>query len=560
MTRAQRAPRARAQRGGSGVALGHALIINSVGVFTTQGARVTREPVRDVAMLQGLLDYLFEKLALAPLGAPPQIWLVGTEICERLGLALDYDDPIVLAELDKADNDLDERAIVKQLISDQALAALSFAITGSSEWTLGAGDGRFDGGAMVPLRRKHPDRKYPFRVHLMVEPYMWTMTGHGDHGILGSAAGGTMPPDTEQGTTKVLGHRLEWMTTNLHVLPAITSAATGATLLDDIFRERRTSGTGAIVDTATPLPEEISEQYRMEPEVRWTRQPAREEIDAAGELLTLDQRASYLAAAGTITLGWGTPERRSGAELDEALAAEQLPFGAWRVVLPASEELGLDESLPVPHPKMRRSEPVSAWVTTETLLLLQNGVADGGAGVDLADLDIEAAYLCPHQGRILEAWAKRLREARKSAIASNDEDLKAIVGAIYKGYIGRIANAKYWVSEYKAHHHQPLWRASIIANARTRGRRHAATIAANTGLWPIACHTDSWTYLVPSGLDLADTTGYLGRLSEEKRLTLTDPIREVLAAPSLSLSKIEAFGKPAEESGPDGGDADRAQP
>ena len=70
--------------------------------------------------------------------------------------------------------------------------------------------------------------------------------------------------------------------------------------------------------------------------------------------------------------------------------------------------------LPAPHPQMRIDEPAQAWLTTEDLDGLAKDVRDGGAGLTVEQLAVDEAIVWPQQGRILEAWATRLREAREA--------------------------------------------------------------------------------------------------------------------------------------------------
>lgn len=75
-----------------------------------------------------------------------------------------------------------------------------------------------------------------------------------------------------------------------------------------------------------------------------------------------------------------------------------------------------------------------------------------------------------------------------------------------------------WTAKQMQHHHQPLWRAAIIAHCRWRGRRVAMRIARETGRWPLRTVTDSWVYppLPPPGIDIADESDALGKMTLEK--------------------------------------------
>jgi hypothetical protein len=190
--------------------------------------------------------------------------------------------------------------------------------------------------------------------------------------------------------------------------------------------------------------------------------------------------------------------------------------------------LALPPALPLPHPHMLADQPVQTWITTVSLDALQTSIADGGIGAELDDLDIIEAWVYPQQGRALDKWAKILREARKVAVDTGDTAMKRFIGACYKGYIGRMVNPDMWTAKQMQHHHQPLWRAAIIAHCRWRGRRVAMRIARETGRWPLRTVTDSWVYPLPPGIDIADDSGALGKMTLEKRAPLTEDITVML--------------------------------
>jgi hypothetical protein len=168
--------------------------------------------------------------------------------------------------------------------------------------------------------------------------------------------------------------------------------------------------------------------------------------------------------------------------------------------------------------------PVARWVSSVSLEGLMSPVAEGGLGLDLGDLELEEAWVFDRQARLLEAWARSLREARAAAVEAGDAPMKRLVGAAYKSYIGRMVNPDLWGAKTMRHHHQPLWRAAIMAHCRWRGRRVAMRIAGETGRWPIRTLTDSWVYLLPDGVDIADESAALGKMVVEKdaRLTAAD--------------------------------------
>lgn len=539
----------------------HALIINSVGVYDLDGNTITRGPVTSVAKFQTLLDWLRTKEMLVPMAVTPQIWIAGFVACDVLGWNLDYDDDAVMDALRNTADDAEMATVGKKMLTQRIIATLAEGFDNfGTGWRLRVPAdiplNEVATGPLIPLQYTDGGNR-PFRVDVFIEPYMWTLSVKPQLGILGSEGGPSAMPEAEAELTTELARRIRWSITSLGTLPAITGAGIGANMVDSIFRPRRkaaekhsaTSRSGAqkspaFVTDPTPLPPLVGDDLEAEIPLLWSRRPTPDEIANATTAIVVDQRASYLASAGTINLGWGDPAHLAGTALDAVLRRDKLPFALWHVEIPAPSEVNADPRLPVVIPPMQRDldKRYTAWITTESLTTLTNPVPDGGGGLDLIDLSISEAFVYPHEGRILEAWAKKLRLARAEAIESQDAAAREIIAGIYNGYIGRMRHAENWSSKYKQHHHQPVWRWAIIANARARARRHAMRIASEHSLWPIAAHTDSWTYLTDGTVDLADHTGNLGRLQVEKRIDLTDEMRaQFTNAQSITVGTVESI-------------------
>ncbi|TSD40305.1 hypothetical protein FFI94_031610 [Rhodococcus sp. KBS0724] len=496
---------------------GHAVIVTAAGTYTPSG-QVLTGPVDSVEKL----DKLIRWAALTPLGAPAQIWVVGIDACEMLGWVIDPG----------SEDDVDDMEVLRT----RAAAELTGVLQATLNPMLTAGwELRGDPGHVVHLSRT--TGKFTSMVDIVIEPYVWTYWNKdfgwgnrvGDMGILGSPTAGTYLPDDDLPAARELGRRLAWCATHLGVLPGPTPARTGAAVLDKIKRERTRSGKGIVVTAAGPVPP-LDGEHRgdLEPAVGWTRVPDREELDDATVLVSIDQRAAYLASAGMLDFGYGKPRHLGDDDARAAAAASKTPFGLWHVTLPAGNMLALPEKMPLPHPHMLSDQPVHTWVTSVSLDALQAPVADGGIGAELDDLDITEAWVYPEQGRVLDKWARILREARKVAVDTDDAAMKRFLGACYKGYIGRMVNPDMWTAKQMQHHHQPLWRAAIIAHCRWRGRRVAMRIARETGRWPLRTVTDSWVYPLPDGVDLADESDALGKMTLEKHAALTEDLATAL--------------------------------
>ncbi|WP_137725620.1 hypothetical protein [Prescottella subtropica] len=490
---------------------GHALIVTAAG-FSTPSGKFWPSPVDSIDKLDKLIGWA----ALQPLGSPAQVWLVGVDACADLGWEIDPG----------SEDDVDD---LEQL-RVRAVAELHDAISVTLPPLIAAGwELRGDPGHVIHLSRRIG--KATQMVDVILEPYVWTFWNKdfgwgnriGDMGVLGSPTAGTYLPDDDAPAARELGRRLAWCAQHLGVLPGPTPARTGAVVLDKIRRERTRAGKGLVVDTAGPMPViDGAPRGDFEPAAGWARVPDSDDLDDIAELVTIDQRAAYLASAGMLSLGYGTPQYLTGADAAAAAATDKPAFGIWRVTLPAAGQYALPEKLPLPHPAMRDDQPVQTWITTVSLDGLCAPVADGGMGLDVDDLDVTEAWVYPQQGRVLDKWAKVLREARAVAVESDDAAMKRFLGACYKGYIGRMVNPDMWTATRMQHHHQPLWRAAIIAHCRWRGRRVAMRIARETGRWPLTTITDSWVYLLAAGQQIADDSDALGKMTVEKHTELTD--------------------------------------
>ncbi|MBF4478205.1 hypothetical protein SAMN02745947_05480 [Rhodococcus rhodochrous J3] len=490
---------------------GHAIIVTAAATYTPSGVRLTG-PVDSIEKLDKLLHWA----ALTPHGLTAQVWFVGIDSCSQLGWSIDPG----------SEDDVDDLEQLRQ----RAATELTQTITASLPPLIAAGwELRGDPGYVIHLIRKVG--KATQMVDLVLEPYVWTYWNKdfgwgnrvGDMGILGNPAAGTYLPDDDLPAARELGRRLAWSVKHLDTLPGPTPARTGAAVLDKIRRERLRTGKGIVVTAGGPIPPiDGAPRGDFEPAAGWSRIPDADDLEGATALVTIDQRAAYLASAGMLSFGYGRVRNLLGVDAAAAATSDKPPFGIWRVTLPAAGQYALPEKLPLPHPAMLDDQPVQTWITTISLDGLCAPIADGGMGLDVDDLDITEAWVYEEQGRALDKWAKVLREARAVAAETGDAAMKRFLGACYKGYVGRMVNPDMWTATRMQHHHQPLWRAAIMAHCRWRGRRVAMRIARETGRWPIRTMTDSWVYLVGEGQTLADDSDALGKMVLEKHVELTD--------------------------------------
>ncbi len=149
------------------------------------------------------------------------------------------------------------------------------------------------------------------------------------------------------------------------MLPGPTPARTGAAIVDKIKRDRTRSGKGIVVTVGGPVPPLDGEpRGDLEPAVGWTRIPDLEELSDAKQLVSIDQRAAYLASAGMLEFGYGKPRHLRGENALDAARQSKTPVRLWRVTLPPGDMLALPPALPLPHPHMLADQPVQTWITT----------------------------------------------------------------------------------------------------------------------------------------------------------------------------------------------------
>ncbi len=485
----------------------HVVVITPAGSFTATGDRLTG-PVDAVDKLEKLIDWAHQRGGLRALPAegegdpePARLWLVGGAGALLAG------DP---AGVDVTDG------------IGQALAPLV-----TRGWELSARPTR----ALMLSRGQGAQR---ICVEVLAESEPWLAAGQ--------------QPVFEDAAE--LGRRLRRWYATLGVLPGTSAVASAAVLSEGIMRAR-TGRRGAVVTTTGALPAWVQPEVRIQPTWCASSAQVEQQFERSDELVCLTQQCPQLASAGMLTLGYGQPQSLDAAAAVNAVAGPKRPFGVWRATLPAGDGLALPEMLPLPHPHMRPDHAVQAWLSTEDLDGLTKDVRDGGAGLTIEQLDIDEAIVWPQQGRILEAWATRLREARETF--RDESTLQHLVESAAAGYITALADPRAWDEGLAwRRHFQPAWTAAISAHTRFRGRRAAMRIAREYRSWPVYLRDADMLYTpgrddtTGAPIDLADTHTRLGRLEATRRAELTDRIvLAVLLAEStrdVAAAFTEALG------------------
>lgn len=338
------------------------------------------------------------------------------------------------------------------------------------------------------------------KAQLVLIPYLFLDPSDqrpGDMGLARIGDDATELPDDETQALHTLADRISFMSQiDEGILPSARWPGAGLRLLDKI-RKRGRKLEPALVPCARPV--DVPAGVVIDPVLKpFQRRPHRPKVGTIE--VTVDQRRAYLASAGQVYLGYGTPELLDEPDVAELFDRPRPRFGVYQLLLPAGKELdGVSNRLPMPHGDMLWDEPTTAWITTRGIQHLMADVSIGGAGMTLAELKIPMAWVWPEDQRLLKTWTDVLRTCGKQADIDNARDRVEIIKAIYTSYIGKMEAAR--MPQSQILHQQWAFTPTIRADVRARAFRYAATIAADYGWYPIKADVDAWTYRIPGDAD-----------------------------------------------------------
>lgn len=493
------------------------VIVDPDGLYLPDGTVATPVPVRSIADLGAIAD----NLGIGhPAGAG--LMVLTQALVEQLGMVPDQDALVA----PKPDGEPATEDTIAERIQ-QFLAGQTGFLSNPDGWESDRGVG--------PWMRIHRHNR---GLRVMLEPYewIWNRRGADSHGPFVDL------PDVEQDPAACwteLARRLGRLAELLGIPWSTSPATTGEAIADQIQRGRSRAN-GRVLTEAGPTPElSTTGQARLEDEYVYRRRPAPAELKPAGYLHKYDRRGSYLANAGGTDLGFGTPEHVGGVAAADlistarvAASKTKVPFGLWRVSLPAWEQTG-----PAPHPHQVAHTTIDRWITTATLTLLLDDDAAGGAGYTVAELTLVEAWIWPEQARFLEPWYTRIRDALLAARAVGDQAVADAIKGTYAGYVGRMASS--WTARSaRPWHHQPVWEATIRASARAALWRAVHRHHLATGRMPVGIDRDEVGYLDddrnPRTRPPAADNGRLGALKHSGTVELTDELRRKLASGAIS--------------------------
>jgi hypothetical protein len=295
----------------------------------------------------------------------------------------------------------------------------------------------------------------------------------------------------------------------LGMLPVGGPGRTGEALLRRLLR---TSPTGRELTAITPPPPALA--GRREGDLAWMR-PLTDAERAAGFVHSFDRNAQYLSVMGSLSVGIGEPEYRTGPDL----AFDRKLPGYWHAVITAE----LPANLPDPFP----CDPAGRWYTTPTLEL----AAQLGARITLRE-----AYVWPEHSRLLERWYRIVREARLTLSGPAREAVKAL----YTQFIGHL-ESRIWEREGEAFY-RPDIRQLIIAQARVNFWRILRRCA-DEGRPPVLVYVDEALFVGESAdpLSAKPAAIALGPDLASFKHSASTPLADVLPAwegPRLNPVKV----------------------
>lgn len=430
----------------------------------------------------------------------PQLWFT-PEAMDRLGMDVEDADPDA----------------VNTIVAETFGCKVSWSQSGFFTCRWGSAAVADDGDGEAPSARS---ASLVFLPWLPLNP---SDARPGDLGVAGIEGQESELPEDEDQAAPILAERIAWLCDfGPGVMPSSRWSTVGAAFADV---KRRASSIKQI--KPGKLPGEVTaSQSDLDPDMHEGKRPHKAKKDHI--IVETDQRAAYLASAGQLLLGYGEPSRVEHPDAD-VLNAQEPPFGLWRVTTPAGRTIdGLDMRLPLPNGYMSRDEPRTFWTTTRGAQHLISSVDVGGTGLAPAELQIDAAWVWPHQAQLLRQWAGGIRDRLKEAIAEGRTDREAMLKSMYKAYLGRTRSNKW--SPRTAHHEQPAHYASIQADVRWRALKFAVRIKDEYGWYPTAADVDAWIYWLPAYIECPDCEGQGCELCDSQGRIATDP--SVLEEPS----------------------------
>lgn len=247
------------------------------------------------------------------------------------------------------------------------------------------------------------------------------------------------------------------------------ASSTGLDLMTGLRSPRERERLFQVVEPCPPA------MLLIEDDIDWCRPPTDEE-GRHQWCHAYDRAGSYLGGIAGLKLGIGVPTHHP----DGTGFTKEMP-GYWRVQIP---DQAADWRYPALLDYTGRRHGQARWVSTPTLqLALENDVP----------VEVLEAWTWPENGRILDTWYERMRDARDQLdIADADAQIaRDQVKEIYTKTIGMLGSHQYHVGKPT---YRPDWRHHIQGKSNANVLRRILAIGYATGRWPVAVKKDTIVY------------------------------------------------------------------
>ncbi|MFK8851135.1 hypothetical protein [Streptomyces sp. Ac-502] len=289
----------------------------------------------------------------------------------------------------------------------------------------------------------------------------------------------------------LLARRVQQLADTVGITYRRSAAATGHALLE---ATRPKNGRRADPLERAELPATVLTKGRqLYVAKNWDRQPTPEERKRR-YVLAYDTRASYLAPCGSLAVGRGDCEHRTG----EVEFDPKVP-GLWLAKRPGFEHSRtFDPFGPEQRPGVPAAGDERRWYYTPTLAYADKDLK--------ADIKVYEALVWPDHYRMLEPWYTQLSTARKGITPGTEQCVSATVKDVYTHSIGLfnsdlLLGAPGVKPEEMDPKDLPLTfrpdvQQSILAAQQANLTRTITRVGETCGLWPIAVKTDCLFYVV----------------------------------------------------------------
>lgn len=231
----------------------------------------------------------------------------------------------------------------------------------------------------------------------------------------------------------------------------------------------------------------------IDTDLAWTRKPTPEEAHQR-YIHVYDRGGAYLSGVSSCTV----PQTGDPIHLEDGIVFDPKKAGYWLIDNPAMSEDGVGDWR-YPSPLWTPGKRERIWVTTPTLEIARD--------LDQLPDMIHEAWVWEDSGRLLDNWAKVLRDSRKAFLEDSSESGQAALAMLKEVYtktIGMMGSDEYGQGKRT---YAPDRRHHVIARARANLLRSIVKIGNESGRWPVAILSDSVAYTSDNPDPVADWPG-----------------------------------------------------